>query len=157
MAVIPLRVEVGDEVRTRTEALGRVEEMITGPPQSNFSDAERYLRVRSRARGSLYIPFSEIADVSRVLNVVYLKPHGVDPGLLDWQDDPRVPRTGRVRPAQIGDRFQEGDPITQPGQYICTACGFRKHSQQLREESGGDRFPAPHHLGAAWALDDYRA
>jgi len=156
MAVIPLRVGVGDEVRTRTEVLGRVDEIISGPPQSNFSDAERYLRVRSPSRGPLFIPFSEIADVSRVFNVVYLKP-GIDPDRLGWRDDPRAPGAGRAPSVQIGDRFQEGDRITQPGQYICTACGFRKHSRQMVEETGDDRFPPPHHDGAAWALDDYRA
>ncbi len=157
MAVIPFRVEVGDEVRTETGSLGRVEQIFTGPPRSNFQDTERYMQIKSPRAGVLYIPFSAIADSSRVLNLVYLKPGDPNVAYGDWRLDPRRPG-GEPAPlrVRIGDRFAAGDPLTQPGEYICTACGFRRHSQQLREESGRDRFPPPHHAGAAWALDDYR-
>ncbi len=158
MAVIPFRVEIGDEVRTERGALGHVQEIVTGPPRSNFVDAEQYMQVRTAGHGWLYIPFSAIADSSRVLNVVVLKPRDPNVEYGDWQRDPRLPTSApaptlRVR---IGDRFRQGDAILQRGQYICTACGFRRHSDLLREEAGADRFPAPHHPNAWWALDDYR-
>jgi len=42
------------------------------------------------------------------------------------------------------------------GQYMCTVCGFRKHSRQFREENPDGRFPPPHHPGALWELEDLR-
>jgi hypothetical protein len=156
MAVISLRVEVGDEVHSDRGVLGRVQEIFAGPPRSNFVDAEQYMLVKSPQLGMLYIPFSAIADVSRLWNVVILKPRDPSVEYGDWRRDPRRPAPASPQHARIGDQFREGDLIVQPGEYVCTACGFRRHSSQLREDSGSDRFPAPHHLGAAWALDDYR-
>lgn len=155
MAVVPFTVEVGDEVRIRDHVLGRVAEIFTGPPKSVFVDTEHYLLLK-RGTSELFVPFSEIADVSRLLEVVYLKP--ADPSLATtrWGRDPRLTGARADMRAQIGDRFREGEPIVQSGEYICTACGFRKHSRQLANEAGGDHFPAPHHPGAFWALDDYR-
>jgi hypothetical protein len=155
MAVVPFTVEVGDEVRIRDHALGRVAEIFNGPPRSVFVDTEPYLLVK-RGTSELFVPFSEIADMSRLLGIVYLKP--TDPSLatITWGSDPRLSGSAARMRAQIGDRFREGEPIVQPGEYICTACGFRKHSRQLANEAGGNRFPPPHHPGAFWALDDYR-
>src|SRR2546426_902709 len=57
---------------------------------------------------------------------------------------------------EIVDVFKPGDPIPVEGQYLCTVCGFRKHSGQFREENPDGRFPPPHHPGALWELEDLR-
>ena len=73
-----------------------------------------------------------------------------------WTPGPAAPRPEPGRGVRIGDRFKPGDPIPVPGQYMCTVCGFRKHSRQFREENPDGRFPSAHHPGALWELEDLR-
>ncbi|HEY0492051.1 MAG TPA: hypothetical protein VGD57_01095 [Candidatus Dormibacteraeota bacterium] len=74
-----------------------------------------------------------------------------------WKPGEAAPRTEPGRGIRIGDRFKPGDQIPAQGQYMCTACRFRRHSRQFREENPDGRFPPPHHPGALWELEDLRA
>ncbi len=73
-----------------------------------------------------------------------------------WSPGEAAPRPEPGKGYRIGDRFKPGDPIPVEGQYLCTVCGFRKHSRQFREENPDGRFPPPHHPGALWELEDLR-
>jgi hypothetical protein len=73
-----------------------------------------------------------------------------------WSPGEAAPRTEPGKGFRIGDRFKPGDPIPVEGQYVCTVCGFRKHSRQFRDENPDGRFPPPHHPGALWELEDLR-
>jgi hypothetical protein len=73
-----------------------------------------------------------------------------------WSPGEAAPRSEPGKQFRIGDRFKPGDPIPVDGQYLCTICGFRKHSRQFREENPDGRFPPPHHPGALWELEDLR-
>ncbi|TMD15511.1 MAG: hypothetical protein E6J00_02750 [Chloroflexi bacterium] len=73
-----------------------------------------------------------------------------------WQPGEMAPRPEPGRQLRIGDRFQPGDRIPLPGQYMCTVCRFRRHSSQFLEENPDGRFPPPHHPGALWELEDLR-
>lgn len=73
-----------------------------------------------------------------------------------WSPGEAAPRSEPGKGFRIGDRFKPGDPIPVEGQYMCTVCGFRKHSRQFREENPDGRFPPPHHPGALWELEDLR-
>ena len=73
-----------------------------------------------------------------------------------WSPGEAAPRAEPGKGYRIGDRFKPGDPIPVEGQYLCTVCGFRKHSRQFREEDPDGRFPPPHHPGALWELEDLR-
>ncbi len=73
-----------------------------------------------------------------------------------WSPGEAAPRPEPGKGYRIGERFKPGDPIPVEGQYLCTVCGFRKHSRQFREENPDGRFPPPHHPGALWELEDLR-
>src|SRR5438876_337752 len=73
-----------------------------------------------------------------------------------WSPGEAAPRPEPGRQYRIGDRFKPGDAIPVEGQYLCTVCGFRKHSRQFLEENPDGRFPPPHHPGALWELEDLR-
>ena len=73
-----------------------------------------------------------------------------------WSPGEAAPRPEPGKGFRIGDRFKPGDPIPVEGQYLCTASGFRKHSQQFREENPDGRFPPPHQPGGLWELEDLR-
>jgi hypothetical protein len=73
-----------------------------------------------------------------------------------WQPAEAAPRPEPGRQVRIGDRFQPGERIPVAGQYMCTICRFRKHSQQFLEENPDGRFPPPHHPGGLWELEDLR-
>ena len=73
-----------------------------------------------------------------------------------WSPGEAAPRSEPGKGFRIGDRFKPGDPIPVEGQYMCTVCGFRKHSRQFREENPDGRFPPPHHPGGLWELEDLR-
>jgi len=73
-----------------------------------------------------------------------------------WSPGEAAPRAEPGKGFRIGDRFKPGDPIPVEGQYLCTVCGFRKHSRQFREENPDGRFPPAHHPGALWELEDLR-
>jgi hypothetical protein len=73
-----------------------------------------------------------------------------------WSPGEAAPRSEPGKRYRIGDRFKPGDPILVEGQYVCTVCGFRKHSRQFREENPDGRFPPPHHPGGLWELEDLR-
>jgi hypothetical protein len=73
-----------------------------------------------------------------------------------WTPGRAAPRPEPGRGIRIGDRFKPGDPIPVAGQYMCTVCGFRKHSRQFREENPEGRFPPAHHPGGLWELEDLR-
>jgi hypothetical protein len=73
-----------------------------------------------------------------------------------WQPGEIAPRPEPGQRIRIGDRFKPGDRIPVAGQYMCTVCRFRKHSRQFLEENPEGRFPAPHHPGALWELEDLR-
>jgi hypothetical protein len=73
-----------------------------------------------------------------------------------WSPGEAAPRSEPGKGFRIGSRFKPGDPIPVEGQYMCTVCGFRKHSRQFREENPDGRFPPAHHPGALWELEDLR-
>src|SRR5207245_6417823 len=73
-----------------------------------------------------------------------------------WQPGEAAPRPEPGLRVRIGDRFQPGDPIPVEGQYMCTVCRFRRHSRQFRQDNPDGRFPAAHHPGALWELEDLR-
>jgi len=73
-----------------------------------------------------------------------------------WSPGEAAPRSEPGKGYRIGDRFKPGDPIPVEGQYLCTVCGFRKHSRQFREDDPDGRFPPAHHPGALWELEDLR-
>lgn len=73
-----------------------------------------------------------------------------------WQPGAVAPRPEPGKAIRIGDRFSPGDVIPAEGQYMCTVCWTRKHSQQFREENPDGRFPPPHHPGGLWELEDLR-
>lgn len=199
MPVVQWVVDVGQAVEARDGELGAVREIFDGPAQSLFLSSEPIMRVTAPGQPDLFIPFTEIVDVSDVKQTVYLKRFVREINALGWTRDPRqssavavpyVPRTraqtdfrpdanGTTPPrplvesgawtptaiaprpepgkgVRIGDRFKPGDPIPIEGEYMCTVCRFRKHSRQFREENPDGRFPAPHHSGALWELEDLR-
>ena len=73
-----------------------------------------------------------------------------------WSPGEAAPRSEPGRGFRIGDRFKPGDRVPVEGQYMCTVCGFRKHSRQFREENPDGRFPPAHHPGGLWELEDLR-
>jgi hypothetical protein len=199
MPVVQWAVEVGYTVEARDGELGLVQEIFNGPPSSIFVESEPYMRVVNRGQPDLFIPVSEVVDISEVKRRVYLKRWLAEINALGWTRDPRRPGTaaapyfprppsqrpvkpdanGAVPPralvesgawspteaapraepgrgVRLGDRFKPGDRIPIEGQYVCTACGFRRHSRQFREENPDGRFPPAHHPGALWGLEDLR-
>ena len=211
MPLVDWTVGTGYAVETEDGVtIGTVTEMVQGPPRSMFLAEEPYMRVTERGQPDLFVPNSEIVDVSEVKRTVYLKRRAGEIDALGWTRDPRqagpvtpipyVPRPrvdgqlpeeeavkasieighivtvpprprvelGTWQPGQaaprpepgrrirIGDRFKPGDPIPVEGQYLCTVCGFRRHSRQFREDDPGGRFPPAHHPGALWELEDLR-
>ena len=204
MPVVPFEVRTGYGVEARDGHLGVVREIFSGPPRSMFVDAEPYMRVTETGQPDLFIPLSEVVDVSEVKQTIYLRRWQREIDALGWTRDPRnptmvvppyrprppldgqapaarhnaagevvvgprprvalgtwqptevAPRPEPDRPVRLGDRFAPGDRIPVPGQYMCTVCRFRKHSSQFLTETQDGRFPAPHHPGALWELEDLR-
>jgi hypothetical protein len=162
------------------------------------------MRVSASGQPDLFIPLSEVVDVSEVKETVYLRRWLQEVDALSWTRDPRhpsqpappfrprrppdgqavaarrnaagevvvgprqrvaqgtwqpseaAPRPEPGRQVRIGDRFKPGDRIPESGQYMCTACRFRRHSRQFLEENPDGRFPPPHHPDALWELEDLR-
>lgn len=199
MPVVQWAVDLGYTVEARDGELGVVHEIFDGPANSIFVESEPYMRVVNRGQPDLFIPLSEVVDISDIKRRVYLKRRLDEIDALGWTRDPRRPGTaaapyfprspaqtpvkpdangavppralvesgawspGEAAPRQepgkgvrIGDRFKPGDPIPVEGQYVCTVCGFRKHSRQFREKNPDGRFPPAHHPGAFWELEDLR-
>jgi len=82
---------VGDAVEVRDGELGQVTEIFEGPASSIYVSSEPYMRVRSAGQPDLYIPYSEIVDVSEVKRTVYLKRRLAEVNALRWTRDPRQP------------------------------------------------------------------
>jgi hypothetical protein len=197
--VVPWDVDVAYAVEVRDGELGRVNDIFEGPAHSMYVSSERYMQVRNPGQPDLFIPFSEIVDVSEAKQTVYLKRWLREVNAVRWTSDPRqpgmiapryvpkprveeamrpdsdgtvgprprvesgawtpsesAPRNEPGRGIRIGDRFKPGDRIPAEAQYMCTACRFRRHARQFREENPDGRFPPPHHPDALWELEDLR-
>lgn len=86
-------VEAGDGVE-----LGRIAEIIQGPPRSIFLAAEPYMRLTADGQPDLFVPNSEIVDVSEIRAAVYLKRRTSEIDTLGWTRDPRQPVSGPAIP-----------------------------------------------------------
>jgi hypothetical protein len=91
--VVQWEVRVGYAVEARDGELGKVQEIFDGPAQSIFLSAEPYMRVSDTGQPDLFIPHSEIVDVSEVKQTVYLKRWIREVNALAWTHDPRRPGT----------------------------------------------------------------
>lgn len=89
MPVVQWVVKVGYTVETRDGELGVVREIFDGPAQSLFLSTDSYMRVVERGQPDLFIPFTEIVDVSDVKERVYLKRMRREINALGWTRDPR--------------------------------------------------------------------
>jgi len=197
--VVQWEVRLGYKVEARDGELGTVAEIFEGPAQSIYLSSEPSFRVRNPGQPDLFIPYTEIVDISEVKETVYLKRSMEEINALRWTKDPRqpamvpppyvpkarvpesqrpdsdgtvgprplvlsgtwtpgeaAPRPEPGRGVRLGDRFRPGDRIPVEGQYMCTACRFRKHSRQFRDENPEGVFPPAHHPGALWELEDLR-
>jgi hypothetical protein len=92
MPLVDWTVRTGYAVETEDGLqIGRVAEIFQGPPRSMFVAAEPYMRVTSPGQPDLFIPKSEIVDVSEVKGVIYLKRQSSEIDALGWTRDPRQP------------------------------------------------------------------
>lgn len=91
MPVVQWVVEVGYAVEARDGVIGVLQEIFEGQAQSLFLSEESYMRVVDRGQPDLFIPFSEIIDLSDVKQTVYLKRWLREIDALGWTRDPRVP------------------------------------------------------------------
>jgi hypothetical protein len=92
MPLVDWSVRTGYAVETEDGLqIGRVAEVFQGPPRSLFLSDESYMRVTERGQPDLFIPKSEIVDVSEAKGVVYLKRHANEIDALGWTRDPRKP------------------------------------------------------------------
>ena len=99
MPVVQWQVAVGYAVEVRDGELGRVAEIFEGPASSIYVSSEYYMQVRSQGQPDLFIPYSEIVDVSELKQTVYLKRSLRDVNSLRWTGDPRQP--GMVAPRYV--------------------------------------------------------
>jgi hypothetical protein len=91
MPVVPFEVRTGYRVEARDGELGVIREIFQGPARSMFVDSEPYVRVTESGQPDLYIPLSEVVDVSDVKGTVYLKRWLREIPALGWTRDPRDP------------------------------------------------------------------
>lgn len=91
MPVVPFQVRTGYRVEARDGDVGTVREVFSGPPRSMFVDSEPYMRVTQAGQPDLFIPLSEVVDVSDVKEAVYLKRWLREIDALGWTRDPRNP------------------------------------------------------------------
>ncbi len=91
MPVVQWEVVVGYAVEARDGELGTVTELFEGPAASIFVSSEPYMRVRSAGQPDLFIPYSEIVDISELKKTVYLKRRMDEINALRWTRDPRRP------------------------------------------------------------------
>jgi hypothetical protein len=91
MPVVQWVVQVGYGVETRDGEIGAVKEIFNGPARSLFVASEPYMVVSDRGQPDLYIPFTEIVDVSDIKRAVYLKRWAREIPALTWTVDPRRP------------------------------------------------------------------
>lgn len=90
MPLVDWKVRTGQAVETRDGVpIGTVAQVVQGPPQSMFLAAEPYMRVTDHGQPDLFIPNSEIVDVSAVKGVVFLKRQTGEIDALGWTRDPR--------------------------------------------------------------------
>jgi hypothetical protein len=89
--VVEWVIQLGYAVEARDGELGVVREIFEGPAQSLFLSRESYMRVVDRGQPDLFIPFTEIVDVSEIKETVYLKRSLREINALDWTRDPRRP------------------------------------------------------------------
>jgi hypothetical protein len=89
--VVPFEVRTGYQVEARDGELGVIREIFSGPPHSMFVDAEPYMRVSFSGEPDLFIPLSEVVDVSEVKETVYLRRFTREIEALRWTRDPRHP------------------------------------------------------------------
>src|SRR3989442_2727984 len=78
--------------------VGRMTDMIQGPARSMFLSTEPYMRVTQPGQPDLFIPKSEVVDVSEVKNAVYLKRRPSEIDALGWTRDPRPNGAARAIP-----------------------------------------------------------
>jgi len=88
---------MGYAVEARDGELGRVAEIFEGPASSIYVSSESYMVVRNAGVPDLFIPFSEIVDVSELKETVYLKRSMRDINALRWTQDPRHPEIAAPR------------------------------------------------------------
>jgi hypothetical protein len=88
---------VGYAVEARDGELGRVTEIFEGPASSIYVSSESYMLIRNAGVPDLYIPYSEIVDVSELKETVYLKRSMRDINALRWTQDPRHPEIAAPR------------------------------------------------------------
>ena len=91
MPVVQWVVNVGYTVEARDGELGVVREIFDGPARSLFLASDSYMRVVERGQPDLFIPATEIVDVSDVKERVYLKRMRREIDALGWTRDPRKP------------------------------------------------------------------
>ena len=91
MPVVQWEVVLGYAVEARDGELGRVGEIFEGPASSIYISSESYMRVEQTGQPDLYIPYSEIVDISEVKQTVYLKRRMAEINALRWTGDPRQP------------------------------------------------------------------
>ncbi|HEY8678404.1 MAG TPA: hypothetical protein VIN39_07215 [Candidatus Dormibacteraeota bacterium] len=99
MPVVQWEVHLGDAVEARDGELGTVREIFDGPAQtaqSIFLSTQPYMLVGDPGQPDLYIPQSEIVDVSEVKQTVYLKCWLRDINALRWTHDPRRPASAPI-------------------------------------------------------------
>ena len=89
--VVQWEVRLGYAVEARDGELGRVTELFEGPAESIFVSLELYMRVRNAGQPDLFIPYTEIVDISEVKETVYLKRFMREINALRWTKDPRQP------------------------------------------------------------------
>lgn len=95
--------------------IGKVAQIVQGPARSMFLSAEPYMRVTAAGQPDLYIPNSEIVDVSDVKNAVYLKRRTSEIDALGWTRDPRLdgqaPAIPYVPRPAAGERLSEEEAV----------------------------------------------
>jgi hypothetical protein len=94
--VVEWVVELGYTVEARDGELGVVREIFEGPAQSLFLSRDAFMRVVERGQPDVFIPFTEIVDVSQVKRTVYLKRWLREIDALGWTRDPRQPHLAAV-------------------------------------------------------------
>ena len=120
MPVVPFEVYTGYRVEARDADLGTIREIFQGPPRSIFVDEERYLRVTQAGQPDLFIPFSEIVDVSELKQTSYVRRWLREINALGWTRDPRNPSAPIIpyTPREGARRGVPGDDHLLPNQAV---------------------------------------
>lgn len=116
MPLVQWVVRPGHAVETEDGVtIGRVSEIVQGPPRSIYLAAEPYTRVTAPGQPDLFIPNSEIVDVSEVKGVVYLKRRTSEIDALGWTRDPRedgrAPAVHYVPQSAVAPRLSEEEAV----------------------------------------------